>query len=177
MNTMEAICSRKSIRSYTGEPVTAEELNTILKAANAAPVGMGQFDSLHLTIITNKALLDKLESATAAMFGKPDIHPLYNAPMLILVSSKEPAPMMANVAYSNAAIMVHTMALAATDLGVGSCYIWGAIAAANNNPEILAELNLPEGFIPCCALCLGKTQETYTPREIPSDRIARTVLA
>ena len=177
MNTMETICSRKSVRSYTGEGITAEELATILKAANASPVGMGQFDSLHLTVITNKDLLNKIDKATAAMFGKPDMHPLYNAPMLVLVSSKEPAPMMENVAYSNAAIMVHNMALAATELGVGSCYIWGAIAALGHNPEILSELKLPEGFIPCCAICLGKTKETYELREIPANKIAQTTIA
>ena len=53
MTMIETICSRKSIRSYTGENITAAELDVILKAANAAPVGMGQFDSLHLTVITN----------------------------------------------------------------------------------------------------------------------------
>ena len=177
MNTMETICSRKSVRSYTGESITQEELDTILKAANASPVGMGQFESLHLTVITNKELLSKIEKATAAMFGKPDMHPLYNAPMLVLVSSKEPAPMMENVAYSNAAIMVHNMALAATELGVGSCYIWGAVAAASHNPEILSELKLPEGFIPYCAICLGKTEETYELREVPINKIAQTTIS
>lgn len=176
MNTIEAICSRKSIRSYTGESIKNEELNIILKAANASPVGMGQFDSLHLTVVTNKELLGKIESTTAAMFGKPDMHPLYGAPTLILVSSKKPAPMMENVAYSNAAIMVHNMALAATELGVGSCYIWGAIAALSRNAKILAELNLPEDFIPCCAISLGKTDCTYDVRDIPENKIAKTVI-
>lgn len=41
MNTMETICSRKTIRSYTDENITADELNVILKAANASPVGIG----------------------------------------------------------------------------------------------------------------------------------------
>lgn len=177
MNTMEAICSRRSVRSYTGEPVTAEELNAILKAANAAPVGMGQYQSMHLTVITNKALLEKMEKATATLFGKPGMHPLYNAPTLVLVSTKKPEPGMENVAYSNAAIMVHNMALAATELGVGHCDIWGAIAAASHDPEILAGLNLPEDFVPCCGICLGKTTETYELREIPADRVAQTTIA
>ena len=85
--------------------------------------------------------------------------------------------MMENVVYSNAAIMVHNMALAATELGVGSCYIWGAVAAASHNPEILSELKLPEGFIPCCAVCLGKTEETYELREVPVNKIAQTTIA
>lgn len=173
---METICSRKSVRSYTGENITAEELEVILKAANASPVGMGQFDSLHLTVITNKELLAKIEASAAAMFGKPDMHPLYGAPTLILVSSRKPAPMMENVAFSNAAIMAHNMALAATELGVGACYIWGATAAMGRNPEVLAELKLPVGFIPCCAMCFGKTDDSYSLRDIPAVKIGKTII-
>ena len=77
MNTMETICSRKTIRSYTGENITADELNVILKAANASPVGMGQYDSMHLTVITNEELMNKIDAAGAALFGQPDMHPLY----------------------------------------------------------------------------------------------------
>lgn len=79
MTMMETICCRKSIRSYTGENITAEELEVILKAANASPVGMGQFDSLHLTVITNKELLAKIEASAAAMFGKPDMQPPHHS--------------------------------------------------------------------------------------------------
>lgn len=177
MNTMEAICARKSIRTYTGEQITPEELNTILKAANAAPVGMGQYESVHLTVITSKELLDKIDAAGAAMFGKPDIHPLYHAPMLILVSAKMPTvESMKNVTYSNAAIIVQNMALAAAELGVGACHIWGATMATVNAPEVLNALQLPEGFVPCCAITLGKTDGAYEPREIPMDRIAKNTI-
>ena len=72
--------------------------------------------------------------------------------------------------------MVHNMALAATHLGVGSCYIWGATMAMNKNEAILAKLNLPEDFIPCCAITLGKTDQVYTLREIPEDKIGQTVI-
>lgn len=172
MNTMEAICARKSIRTYTGEQITPEELNSILKAANAAPVGMGQYGNVHLTVITSKELLGKIDAAGAAMFGKPDIHPLYHAPMLILVSAKMPTEdSMKNVTYSNAAIIVQNMALAATELGVGTCHIWGATMATANTPDVLKELGLPEGFVPCCAITLGRTDSVYDQREIPMDRI------
>lgn len=173
MNMIETICARKSVRSYTGEPVTEQQLAVILKAANAAPVGMGQYEGVHLTVITSKELLARIEAAAAAMFGKPDIHPLYGAPMLILVSAKmPPVKMMENVVYSNAAIIVQNMALAATELGIGACHIWGATTALSNTPDILRELALPEDFMVCCALTLGQTDHKYEQREIPMDRIA-----
>ena len=40
---------------------------------------------------------------------------------------------MENVMYSNAAIMLHNIALAATSLGIGSCYICGATAALSTD--------------------------------------------
>ncbi len=176
MKTFEAICSRKSVRSYTGEGITADELNHIITAANAAPVGMGQYDGMHLTIVTNPELLKKIDQAGAAMFGKPDMHPLYGAPVFILVSTKTPAKMMENVAFSNAAIIAHNMALEATELGIGACYIWGAVAAISSSPDVLKELNLPENFVPCCGIILGKTDYKYVLREIPANRIGKNTI-
>lgn len=172
MNTMETICSRKSIRSYTGEQIPEEQLKKILKAANAAPIGMGQYDAMHLTVVRNPALLRKIEQAGAAKFGKPDMHPLYGAPLLVVVSTKAPGKGMENVAFSNAAIVVQNMALEATELGVGVCHIWGAIAALSAAPDVVRGLDLPEGFIPCCAVTLGKTDDQYEVREVPEGRIA-----
>ena len=77
--------------------------------------------------------------------------------------------------YSNAAIMSHNISLAAMSLNIGSCYIWGATAAISKNEEILKELNLPEGFIPCCGIILGKTNEEFTEKEIPN-RISKTYI-
>lgn len=170
MNTLETIFSRKSVRSYTGEQPTEDELKTILKAAYAAPIGRAKYENVHLTVITDKKLLDKIDRITADFFKNPELHPLYNAPMLIIVSAKL-ANSADNVGYSNCAIIVENMALAAVEMGIGACHIWGAIAAMNRSQELIKELNLPEGFTPCCGIILGKTEETYTEREIPEERI------
>ncbi|MCD8398670.1 MAG: hypothetical protein LUD12_16110 [Lachnospiraceae bacterium] len=59
---------------------------------------------------------------------RPDSHPLYGAPELIIVSVKfDPSTEAAG--HANAAMIDHNMALAATELGVGCVYIYGAIAA------------------------------------------------
>lgn len=171
MNTFEAICSRKSVRSYTGENLTQEELKKILTAANAAPVGMKAYDSLVLSVVTNKELLSRIDKNCGEFMNMKNMSMLYGVPVLIIVSSKTaPAPN-DNTAYSNAAIIAHNMALEAVELGLGSCYLWGAVFALNNSRELLEELNLPDGYVPCCAVGLGKTDEKYQLREIPQDRI------
>ena len=172
---METILKRKSVRSYTEEIISEDKLKLILKECDASPVGLKQYESLHVTVITNKKLLNKIEIEAGKMFKKPDMHPLYGASVLLVISSKKLPEHMANVMYSNAAIMAHNISLAATSLNIGSCYIWGAIAAISNNEEILKELNLPSGFIPCCSVCLGHTNEVFEKREIP-ERIAKTYI-
>ena len=177
MNTMDAISSRKSVRSYNGKNITEAELKQILKAAYAAPVGMKAYDTLIMTVVTNQAFMDKLNVAAAAMLGQPDAVPLYGAPTMIIVSSTLPGGARDNVAYSNAACIVENIALEAVELGIGTCHIWGAIRALNANPELVKELNLPEDYVPCCAVILGHTNETYELREIPMDRIRTDYMA
>lgn len=172
MDTLETICNRKSVRTYTGEPVSEEELDKILLAGQAAPVGMGRYADMHLTVIKDRELLEKIEKSAAKMFNRPGMHPLYGAPTLILVSAKAPSAGQENVTYSNAAIIAHNMILEATELGVGAVHIWGATAALAADSALVAELGIPEGFVPCCAAAVGKTAAKYSMRNIPQNRIA-----
>lgn len=171
MNTLETLYSRKSIRNFNGESITETELKEILKAAYAAPVGRAMYDTLSLTVISNRELLQKWEKHMAKAVDNPDIHPFYGAPTVILVSSVIPAPPMGNVNYSNAAIVVHNMAIAATELGVGACHIWGAVGVLNGNSELTKELKVPEGMTPCCAIALGHFDGKYEIREVEDNRI------
>jgi nitroreductase len=176
MTAMEAIFSRKSIRSYTGEKLTQEELKQILRSCYAAPVGMGRFDSLRITIVKNREYLAALEAEAGRQLGREDYHPLYGAPMLLIFSSVFPGIPTDNSSYSNCAILSQNAALAAVSLGLGACHIWGAIRALNKAPALLEALNLPEGFLPCCALALGRTNEPYAVREVKDGRIETSMM-
>ncbi|MBR5329350.1 MAG: nitroreductase family protein [Firmicutes bacterium] len=175
MNVTEALNRRRSIRTYTGEGISREELKTILDAAYAAPVGMGAYDTMALTVVTNPKILAKYDEAGAKLFKLRE-HPLYGAPVMIIVSTQIQEGPLCNVSYSNAASIAHNMALAAVEMGVGSCLIWGSVIAGNNDPELVKSLNLPEGYTPCCSVILGKTEESYEPREIPENRIKTLII-
>lgn len=175
METLQAINTRKSTRSYTGA-LSDEALQTVLMAAQAAPIGMGQYEKMHMTVIKDQALLNDIDSAAGKFFGDPDRHPLYGAPCLILISTPVPDPAAGNVSYSNAAIMTENMSLAATDIGLGSCLIWGAVAALNQTPALVAKLSLPEGHTVCCGIAIGETEDALAEREIPTDRISVSYL-
>ncbi len=166
MNTLSAILSRRTIRNFNGKDIDENELNAILGAAYASPIGRRRYDTLTLSVVKNKEFLFELDRRTAKEQGAPDSHPLYGAPTLIIISSVIDPPPKDNVNYSNAAIITENIALAATELGVGVCHIWGAIRTLNKCPDLLEGLELPAGHIPCCAVALGKTDEVYSMREI-----------
>ncbi len=174
MDTMDNLFSRKSIRSYTGEKISEDDFKSIMRATDASPVGRAKYDNLHLTIIEKPELLKSIDENAANAFGDPDMHPLYGAPTLIIVSARNDEGPVENVQYSNAAIMVQTLTMAAVDLGVGHCDIWGAVRLLSD--ELKAKLKLPEGFVPCCGIILGKTDEKYTKRNIPVDRVTKNFI-
>lgn len=51
MNVLQAMLARRSCRDFTAEPVTEKEIEQLLLAANAAPVGMARFDAIALSVI------------------------------------------------------------------------------------------------------------------------------
>ena len=59
MDALEAILSRRSIRKYTSEPVTEEEINLLLEAAMAAP-SSGNARPWHFIVIHDHAKMEEI---------------------------------------------------------------------------------------------------------------------
>ena len=167
METLKAIFSRQSVRSYLPEQISAIELETLLKAAKAAPIGNGKFGEVHLTVLQNKVLIEKITEFIAAFVGNPNAKPFYGAPTVIIVSCLPGS----NLIYANAACMVENMAVAATDLGLGSIYLWGFIERINKNPDLVSHIGLPEGFVMVSALGVGHPVNHLVEREIPEQKV------
>lgn len=176
MDTIKAIANRQSCRAYTGEQITEEELQVLLQAANAAPVSMGRYDVVKISVIQNTEILSKLDSLGAAFFGKPDMHPLYGAPTVILVSGAKEETTHNLSAYCNASTIIENMALAATELGLGSVYILGSVLALTNSPDSYEEFKVPEGFLPVAALAVGKAAMPLQEKELTVSKIATDIV-
>lgn len=161
MELMKAISIRKSTRSYKSEQISDESLNTIINAGCAAPVGMGSYDMVHLTVVQNSDLLDRITKTYARINGNPKANPLYDAPTLVVISGK-PHDKYPHAELANAACIIENMALSATDIGIGSVYLWGIISVLCSDKELLKDLNLPEGFIPASGIALGYPSEPLT---------------
>ena len=174
MNTLEVIAKRTSTRAYKPEQISDEALDTILKAGMAAPVGSGQYDSLHLTVIQNRELLneigDKVTELVQKMLGKK-LNKNFGAPTMIVVSAR--LGHMPEIEYANAACVLENMALAATYLEINNI-IWGGAAAVVSQDEPLrVRLEIPKGFNPvlCASFGYGAVEEPAKVHTISVNRI------
>ncbi|MFZ7101406.1 MAG: nitroreductase family protein [Peptococcaceae bacterium] len=177
METMKTIATRQSCRAYTGEQITEKELRTILEAANAAPVGFGKYDEVKLTVVQNKDAIAKINRLVSECFGNVEIVPTYGAPTIILVSAKITEDPQNAVAYCNAACIVENMALAATDLGLGSVYVFSVSAGLAAKADYYKELKIPDGFMPVSAIAIGKSKEPIIERALTVSKIATEYLS
>jgi len=160
MDAIQAIMSRKSVRSYSVKPVEQEKIDILVKAANNAP----KTGDLHITVVENHDLLSDINYKTLIamknsgndfLVGRanlPGYQPLYGAPLLLLFSVKDSNPFGLAATASCAA---ENAAIAATALGLGSCYVVSPISTICNDKAIRDRLEIPEGFTPACGLIAG----------------------
>lgn len=144
---MDLLQSRRAFREYDDQPLTSEELQPILLAAETSPVGLGKYRNHRLTVIQDPKVLKQIQN-------------IYQAPTLIVVSSPDPG----QLEFIDAGIIVHNMELAAENEGL----------AANYNMACLTSLPktvIPAGMTPCFAITLGHTKEKLTPRDLDIKRI------
>jgi nitroreductase len=172
--TLVTIEKRKSTRGFKADQIPAAALDAILKAGNEAPVGTGAFATIHFTVVQNTDLIKKISDAATRGTPRAGADIFYGAPTVILVSAAEqPFP---GLDLADAGSIIQNFLLAATDLGLGSVYIFGAGGAFAAEPELLKEAGIPEGFKPISSAAIGyATDEAAAapkaPRSIPVNRV------
>lgn len=152
METNKVIAARKSVRAYKGEQLPEEILDNILAAGCAAPVGMGMYNTLHLTLVQNKEALGRLSDAAAQATNRQG-DPFYGAPAVVLISSKE--VQVPGIDFVNAGCIAENMMLAAADKGIGSVIVWAAGMAVEADPDLKNSLAVPEGYKALFSVALG----------------------
>ena len=133
MDVMEAIASRRSVRKYTQEPVSDEQLRQILEAGRWAP-SRGNSQPWKFIVMKN----DQVRKDLAAVISTGKF--LAEAPAGIVVvvdpeSSKHPE--------QEGAAATQNMLLAAHGLGLGTC--WISIHGTDWEEAVQKMLDVPSG--------------------------------
>lgn len=164
---LEAIKSRRAIRSYEDKPVPESAIQTMLEAAIYAPSAIN-IQPWKFTIVTNKAEMKRLSDLAkpALIRALPDVgdeglvnlkrrlsdpnyNIFYDAPLLVFVSGAK-----GRYTIYDCSMAAQNMMLAAYSLGIGSCWIGTAVAIAND-PKIKAQLGVPEDHDVHAAIIFG----------------------
>jgi nitroreductase len=198
MEYLALLRHRRSTRKFLDKQITEKELSALLLAANGVPVGSNMYRDIHLTVVQNREVLDKLSQAAAKRSldkkrmkeitgdtvldtgaDKPVAlsDPFYGAPTVIFVSHKNQT-IQPGIEYSNVACIVLSMHLAATELGLGSVFMWHALESMRELPDLdnAHLLNVPEGFSPLLGIAIGYPAKESGTRELRADKIASSYI-
>ena len=164
MEFVNALKKRCSTRAFTDQRVSDQDVQAIINAAQAAPLALGDNKTSHLTVVRNPELMEEIRQT--CMLKRKDgtfKDPFFGATTIIFFSATDVSD--DHIEYCNAGCVIENMCLAAADLGLGSCYIWGCLKKLRANPEVLSKLNLPEGYQVLSAFVCGYPVDEIKDRE------------
>lgn len=115
---IQAMLTRRSCRSYTQEQVAEDQLQQILLAGTYAASGMNR-QAAKIVVVQDKQTREQLRKMNAAVMGTPDSDPFYGAPTICIVLA-DPEVRTWN---EDGALVMGNLMLAASTLGVASCWI------------------------------------------------------
>lgn len=170
---LTALYARKSIRAYTGEPVSAEQKELILKAACAAPTA-GNQQLYTILDITDQSVKDKLAvscdnqpfiaKAEVVLIFCADCQKWYDAFAAGGCEPRLPRAGDLMLAVTDCAIAAQNAVTAADSLGLGSCYIGDIMEQCEVHRELL---NLPRYVFPAVMLVIGVPTQQQLERPKP----------
>jgi nitroreductase len=181
--TIDAIAHRYSCRGFTKKMPSYDDLETVAKAAVAAPSGMNR-QLWRVIILKNKKLIDEMEKeGMSVMASMPDKSMyerimsrggklFYNAPCMAVVPIAKAEP--AGAELFDCGIVAQNIALAATALGIDSliCGLAAFCFAGESGEEFKKLLNFPEGYEIGIAVLLGYAKEPGKPHAPDYDKIS-----
>ncbi len=158
---MQNILSRKSVRSYTDRPVSKEQLDTLVRAAMAAPTGRDMRPWKFIVINDHdamKALAEKLPYAK--MLGEAQCAIAVCGDLSVKDKEGKPST---NWAFDCSAA-TENLLLAAEAMGLGA--VWTAVYPYDERLQPVKEaLGLPDDIVPLNLIPIGYPKGDPQPKD------------
>ena len=150
---LENIFARKSVRKFTSEPVSDKQVETLLRAAMAAPSAKnGQ--PWRFVVVNDK---DKL----ASMDKQLPYARLDTAPMAIVVCDDLSG--YKKFWTDDCSAATENLLLAAEAMGLGA--VWTAASDEERSGIVREALGLPENIHPLCVVPVGHPDGDFQPKD------------
>ena len=170
VDVLAALRRRRSVRKYTGEAVSADQIEKIVEAGLLSAAGRG-IRPWELVVVRNPETL----TALAAMRAEGSARMLEGANAAIVVVARQEA---ADTWIEDCSICMANMHLEASALGLGSCWIQGRMRkadaeGASTEAYVAKLLGLPEGYVLEATLSLGVPAEQKDPAAVTDKLLAK----
>lgn len=153
--TLQTILNRKSVRKYTDQEITSEQIESLLKAGMAAPSSKDR-RPWHLIVISDKSILENLGAQ------------LKNAPILkdankaIVVCGDD--QLSDNCWFLDCAAVTQNILLAAESMGIGA--VWTAVYPYEDRAEVVNKIiQLPANIHALSIIPLGYPDGEHQPKD------------
>lgn len=156
---LDCIMTRTSVREYTDKQVPDSIVETLLKAAMAAPTAMNK-QPWQFVVVTDKAVREAIAQADQYIRAK-------EAPLVIVACgdlAKEEDDEGRDFWIQDVSAATENILLAAHAQGLGA--VWCGIHPIKAREKAIADiLGLPKGIIPLSAVCIGYPAHEHQPKD------------
>lgn len=158
MDLFEAIHHRRSIRKFTDEAVTDEDVRTLLQAAMTAPTACNQ-QPWQFAVVTDRDKLDAVKSFS------PHAHMASHAPLGILICGDTSLePRCPGYWVQDCSAAMQNLLLAVHGLGLGA--VWTGVYPVEDRIEGFRQLlNVPERIVPFGFAVIGHPAQPSGPAD------------
>jgi len=161
MELLDIMRSRRSVRRYTDEKISDEQLKKIVSAALLAPSGHAKYPC-EFIVVTNRELLIKMSRCRKAVAKMLE----GAAAAVVVIADRDKS----DTFVEDSCVAIMSMQLLATSLGIGNC--WIQIRNRQSEDDTPSEnflrelLNFPENFACQAILSLGIPAKEPRAREL-----------
>ena len=161
MEILEVMRARRSVRRYTDEKLSDEQLKKILSAALLAPSGHSKYPCKFI-VVRNRELLEKMSHCRKGVAKMLE----GAAAAVVVVADKDKS----DTFVEDSCVAMMSMELSATSTGVGNCWIQVRNREAEDDSAsedyLRALLNFPQNFACQAILSLGFPAKEPRAREL-----------
>ena len=161
MDMLEIMRSRRSVRRYTDEKISDEQLKKIVSGALLAPSGHSKYPC-EFIVVKSRELLEKMSHCRKGVAKMLE----GAAAAVVVIADKDKS----DTFVEDSCVAMMSMQLVATSLGVGNCWIQVRNRDAEDDTPsenyLRGVLNFPENFACQAILSLGYPAKPPRAREL-----------
>lgn len=158
-DTLSVIQSRKSVKSFTGAPVSRENLDTILRAGMAAPTAVNK-QPWSFVVVTERKKIDALAS------GLPTARGIEKAGAVVIVCTDPAQAHMQSKDFAviDASLASENILLATEALGLGGHWT-ACFPYEDKMKHVRSVLGIPASIIPLNVILIGVPTGADQPKD------------